>query len=76
LGHGIIKKGSRHPTLAAISWRLKMDEIKLSTNLINGILQYLGSKPFAEVAGLIQAIQQEAAKQGAQPVAAEEPAAE
>jgi hypothetical protein len=54
-----------------------MDEIKLSTNLINGILQYLGSKPFAEVAGLIQGIQQEAAKQGAVPVAApEEPAAE
>jgi hypothetical protein len=53
-----------------------MDEIKLSTNLINGILQYLGSRPFAEVAGLIQAVQQEAAEQGAQPVAAEEPAAE
>ncbi len=54
-----------------------MDEIKLSTNLVNAILQYLGSKPFAEVAGLIQGVQQEAAKQGAQPVAAEEtPAAE
>ena len=53
-----------------------MDEIKLSTNLINGILQYLGTRPVAEVAGLIQAVQQEAAKQGAQPVAAEEPAAE
>lgn len=53
-----------------------MDEIKLSTNLVNGILQYLGSKPFAEVAGLIQGIQQEASKQGAQPVVAEEPAAE
>lgn len=54
-----------------------MDEIKLSTNLINAILQYLGSRPFAEVAGLIQGVQQEAAKQGAQPVAAEpEPAAE
>lgn len=50
-----------------------MDEIKLSTQLVNGILQYLGSKPFTEVAGLIQAIQQEAAKQGAQPVAQEEP---
>lgn len=54
-----------------------MDEIKLSTNLVNGILQYLGSKPFTEVAGLIQGIQQEAAKQGAQPVAQEPaPAAE
>ena len=53
-----------------------MDEIKLSTNLVNSILQYLGSKPFAEVAGLIQAVQQEAAKQGAQPVVAEKPAVE
>ena len=43
-----------------------MDEIKLSTNLLNAILQYLGTKPFAEVTGLIQAVQQEAAKQGAQ----------
>ena len=46
-----------------------MDEIKLSTNLVNGILQYLGTRPFVEVAGLIQVIQQEAAQQGAQPVA-------
>lgn len=50
-----------------------MDEIKLSTNLVNAVLQYLGTRPFVEVAGLIQGIQQEAAKQGAQPVAAEEP---
>lgn len=40
-----------------------MDEIKLSTQLINAILQYLGSKPFVEVTQLIQAIQAEAAKQ-------------
>jgi hypothetical protein len=45
-----------------------MDEMKLSTNLINGILQYLGTKPFVEVAGLITEIQKEAAAQGAQPV--------
>ncbi len=51
-----------------------MDEIKLSTNLVNGILQYLGTRPFTEVAGLIQAVQQEAAKQGAQPVEAPAPA--
>jgi hypothetical protein len=53
-----------------------MDEIKLSTNLVNAIMQYLGSKPFTEVAQLIQAVQQEASQQGAQPVAAEEPKAE
>lgn len=54
-----------------------MDEIKLSTNLINGILQYLGSKPFAEVAGLIQEIQRQAQAQGAQQAEAPEaPAAE
>ena len=47
-----------------------MDEIKLSTNLVNAVLQYLGSRPFVEVAGLIQGIQKEAAEQGAQPVAA------
>lgn len=46
-----------------------MDEIKLSTNLINAILQYLGTKPFVEVAGLITEIQKEATAQGAQPVA-------
>jgi hypothetical protein len=44
-----------------------MDNLTLPTQLVNGILQYLGSRPYVEVAGLIQAIQQEAAKQGAQP---------
>ena len=47
-----------------------MDEIKLSTELVNGILQYLGSRPFVEVAGLIQEIQKQASQQGAQPVEA------
>jgi hypothetical protein len=47
-----------------------MDEIKLKTDLVNAILQYLGSKPFAEVAGLIQGIQQQAQSQGAQPAEA------
>ena len=51
----------------------KMDEIKLSTELVNGILQYLGSRPFVEVAGLIQEVQKQASAQGAQPTTATEP---
>jgi hypothetical protein len=51
-----------------------MDEIKLSTNLVNGILQYLGGRPFVEVSGLINEIQKQASEQGAQP--AQAPAAE
>lgn len=54
-----------------------MDEIKLSTQLVNGILQYMGSKPFLEVAQLIQEIQRQAQAQGAQPAEAPQaPAAE
>lgn len=54
-----------------------MDEIKLSTNLVNAILQYLGNQKFVEVAGLVQEIQKQAQSQGAQPAeATEAPAAE
>ena len=51
-----------------------MDNLTLSTELVNGILQYLGSRPFVEVAALINGIQTQAAAQGATPAAA--PAAE
>jgi hypothetical protein len=37
-----------------------MNDIKLSTNLINAILQYLGSRPYTEVFQIIEAIQKEA----------------
>jgi len=37
-----------------------MNEIKLSTNLVNAILQYLGSRPYADVFQLVEAIQKEA----------------
>jgi len=40
-----------------------MSEIKLSTNLVNAILQYLGSRPYTEVFPLIEAIQKEAKDQ-------------
>lgn len=37
-----------------------MEKFTFSANLINAILQYLQTKPFAEVNGLIVGIQQEA----------------
>jgi hypothetical protein len=40
-----------------------MNEIKLSTNLVNAILQYLGSRPYADVFQLVEAIQKEAKDQ-------------
>lgn len=52
-------------------------KLNLSVSLVNGILQYLGTRPFVEVAGLIQAVQKEAEAQGATPVEAPiEPAKE
>ena len=45
-----------------------MDELKLSTSLVNAVLQYLGTRPFVEVAGMIAEIHKEAIAQGAQPV--------
>jgi len=40
-----------------------MEDIKLPLNLVNAVLQYLGTRPFVEVAQLIQAIQKEASEQ-------------
>jgi hypothetical protein len=45
-----------------------MNEIKLSTNLVNAIMQYLGTRPYADVFQLVDAIQKEA-KEQAQPSA-------
>lgn len=45
-----------------------MEKLTLTTNLVNGILQYLGTQPYAQVAQLIQGIQQEAQAQAQQPV--------
>ena len=44
-----------------------MDKVLLSVELVNGILNYLASRPYVEVAGIISAIQEEAAPQAAQP---------
>jgi hypothetical protein len=61
---------------AAITRRVFMEKIALSTELVNGILQYLGNQPFVQVAQLINGIQQEAQAQAAPAVPAEAPAAE
>ena len=53
-----------------------MQKIALSTELVNAILQYLGSRPFVEVSNLINGIQQEAQAQAAPAAPADAPAAE
>ena len=44
-----------------------MNEIKLSTNLVNAILQYLGKQPYADVFQVVDAIQKEAQAQATAP---------
>jgi hypothetical protein len=61
---------------AAITRRVFMEKIALSTELVNAILQYLGNQKFVEVAQLINGIQQEAQAQAAPAAPAEAPAAE
>ena len=43
-----------------------MEKLTLTTNLVNGILQYLGTQPYAQVAQLIAEVQTEA--QAPQPI--------
>lgn len=40
-----------------------MNEIKLSVQLVNALLQYLGTRPYQEVFPLIAEIQQQASPQ-------------
>ena len=40
-----------------------MEKITLSTNLVNAIMQYIGTRPYAEVFQLVEAIQKEAKDQ-------------
>ena len=51
-------------------------KIELSLNLINGILQYLGTKPDQETFQLIQAIEEQAIPQMPMPEAAQPTSAE
>ncbi len=53
-----------------------MNTVNLSVELVNAVLNYLGSKPFMEVAGLIQKIQEEAGPQVPPPAADENAASE
>ena len=45
-----------------------MEKLTFSTQLINGILQYLSNQPYAQVAQLIDGIQKEVQEQIQQPV--------
>ena len=48
-----------------------MENITLSAQLVNGILQYLGTRPYGEVFKIIEAVQREAKEQApAEPVEA------
>jgi len=40
-----------------------MEKITLSTNLVNAVLQFLGTRPYADVFQLVEAIQKEAKEQ-------------
>ena len=40
-----------------------MEKVTLSTNLVNAILQYLGTRPYADVFQFVEAIQKEAKEQ-------------
>lgn len=48
-----------------------MEKVTLSTDLVNGILQYLGTRPYMDVAQLIAAIQKEAQEQAVEAPKAE-----
>jgi hypothetical protein len=51
-------------------------DITLKLSLLNGVLNYLGTRPYGEVAPIIQAIQEQAAPQVQMPAQAEMPQAE
>lgn len=51
-------------------------KIELTLNLVNGILQYLASRPYGEVAALVQEIQAQAIPQVPMPESAQPASAE
>jgi len=46
-----------------------MNNLTFTIDLVNGLLQYLGSRPYIETAGLIAEMHKQASDQGAAPVA-------
>jgi hypothetical protein len=42
---------------------VKMEKITLSVNLVNAVLQYLGTQPYQNVYQLVEAMQKEAKQQ-------------
>lgn len=54
---------------------MNAQKIELSLNLVNGVLQYLGTRPYQETYQLIQAIQEQAIPQMPMPAAAQPEAA-
>ena len=50
-------------------------KINLTLNLVNGILQYLGTRPYGEVFQIVQEIQAQAIPQVPTPNPADEPTA-
>ncbi len=44
-----------------------MEKVNLSANLVNAVLQYLGTQPYAQVFQLVAAIQKEAQEQMPKP---------
>lgn len=50
-------------------------KIELTLGLVNGVLQYLASRPYGEVANLVQEIQAQAIPQVPMPAAAQPEAA-
>ena len=50
-----------------------MQEIKLQLNLVNAVLNYLGTRPYGEVFQIVQAIQEQAGPQVTVPETPETP---
>jgi hypothetical protein len=70
---GIIATGVTALPLISDCVEKHMNEqnITLSLNLVNGVLQYLGTRPYGEVFQLVQAIQEQAIPQIKVPEVAE-----